>query len=61
MWSHLLAFLSESHELGKLKSSVTGTKGEKKRQAKTLRLLSNAYMEGNPKEHWQKALNAAGN
>ena len=29
-------------------------------QARTLRLLANAYLEWNSDQHWQKALNAVG-
>lgn len=46
-------WLRESFELGKGRQTIGS-----RNQARTLRLLSNAYLEWNAKEHCQKALNA---
>ncbi|XP_021377368.1 testis-expressed protein 11-like isoform X2 [Mizuhopecten yessoensis] len=46
-------WLRESFELGKVRQTIGS-----RNQARTLRLLANAYLEWNAKEHCQKALNA---
>ncbi|XP_033740842.1 testis-expressed protein 11-like isoform X2 [Pecten maximus] len=48
-----VTWLRESFELGKGRQTIGS-----RNQARTLRLLANAYLEWNAKEHCQKALNA---
>ena len=45
----------ESYDIGRTPSGVGAIK-----QARTLRLLANAYLEWDGEAHWQKALNAVG-
>ncbi|CAH1799401.1 unnamed protein product [Owenia fusiformis] len=54
-YEHSVAWLRESFEIGKGAEPC-----DSKNQARTLRLLSNAYIEWDPTKHWQKSLNAVG-
>ncbi|XP_022778011.1 testis-expressed protein 11-like isoform X2 [Stylophora pistillata] len=49
-----IAWLRESYDLRKENSSS----GANKQQATTLRLMANAYLDWDSKQHWQMALNA---
>ncbi|CAH3120833.1 unnamed protein product [Pocillopora meandrina] len=50
-----IAWLRESYDIRK----ENGSSGANKRQATTLRLMANAYLDWDSKQHWQMALNAA--
>ena len=51
----ILSSCRESYEIGRIPSGVGAVK-----QARTLRLLANAYLEWDGVTYWQKALNAVG-
>lgn len=51
----VLSSCRESYEIGRIPSGVGAVK-----QARTLRLLANAYLEWDGVTYWQKALNAVG-
>ena len=51
----ILSSCRESYEIGQIPSGVGAVK-----QARTLRLLANAYLEWDGVTYWQKALNAVG-
>ncbi|XP_064629200.1 testis-expressed protein 11-like isoform X2 [Lineus longissimus] len=54
-YEHSITWLRESFQTGKDQTSVGG-----KNQARTLRLLANAYLDWDAEQYWQKALNAVG-
>ncbi|XP_065900506.1 testis-expressed protein 11-like [Dysidea avara] len=56
LYEHSVQWLRESYELGKSDLSFVVAK----KQARTLRLLANAYLEWDVTAYWQKALNAVG-
>jgi len=53
--TYCLCVCRESYDIGRTPSGVGAIK-----QARTLRLLANAYLELDGESHWQKALNAVG-
>ncbi|KAL9968813.1 hypothetical protein ACROYT_G020943 [Oculina patagonica] len=53
-YENCIAWLRESYDLRKGNSPF----GAKRQQATTLRLMANAYLDWDPKQNWQLALNA---
>ncbi|CAI8021544.1 Testis-expressed protein 11, partial [Geodia barretti] len=54
-YQHSVTLLKESYEIGRGCPTVGAVK-----QARTLRLMANAYLEWDGQTYWQKALNAVG-